>query len=182
MRILGLAGRMGAGKDHVAKYLGTLYRDVHPVSLADPLKIEVEDLFGVEAFLKPYPEHVRWLLQNWGGYRRSQDPNYWVDKAKLDIQAAEAAGRLIVITDVRFENEVDLVHNLGGKVAFVWASSEVRAQRLGISRLDLRRRSEHASERLGQSACDFVVVNDSDYAEPSLGDVQLWLAGKVEPR
>jgi hypothetical protein len=72
----------------------------------------------------PYPIHFpewvkdedgkpRTLLQWWGtDYRRAQDPNYWVKRLQetLDRDNPEIA----LITDVRFRNEADTIHKMGG--------------------------------------------------------------------
>ena len=57
----------------------------------------------------------RTLLQWWGtDYRRAQDVNYWVRQltARLHREQPDVA----LITDVRFPNEVDAIHQAGGYV------------------------------------------------------------------
>jgi hypothetical protein len=66
----------------------------------------------------------RWVLQHWGTeYRRAQDPDYWVRKTALWIEAfmdiaAEDDDRPagLVNTSVRFPNEQALIRELGGTV------------------------------------------------------------------
>ena len=60
----------------------------------------------------------RTLLQWWGtNYRRAQDPLYWVKRLQvtLDQEQPDAA----LITDVRFPNEADAIHERGGYVVKV---------------------------------------------------------------
>lgn len=72
----------------------------------------------------------RQLLQLWGTeYRRAEDPDYWVSRAKEKI--SRAPGRVFV-DDIRFESEARMVQELGGVL--------VRIERPGIELLD------HASE------------------------------------
>ena len=55
----------------------------------------------------------RSLYQWWGtDYRRAQDPDYWVKRMRetLERDAPEVA----YVTDVRFLNEAELIHQLGG--------------------------------------------------------------------
>lgn len=50
----------------------------------------------------------RWVLRMWGTeYRRAQRPDYWVDRTEERLYGL--LGTKIVLTDVRFENEADLV-------------------------------------------------------------------------
>lgn len=142
MKVLGLCGYAGSGKDHVFRWLNdnTTMR-VTRLALADQVRYEVADLFGLDAhaevlWKKPYPEGLRWILQHYGTeYRRAADPDYWVKKAHqalLDLYLEDEPGtHLVVITDVRFGNEADLVRYWGGLTALVDAPDMVRRERLG---------------------------------------------------
>jgi hypothetical protein len=66
----------------------------------------------------------RWVLQRWGtDYRRAQDPDYWIKKTALWVQAwldvtkddSEQHGGL-VNTSVRFPNERAFIEKLNGLV------------------------------------------------------------------
>jgi hypothetical protein len=65
------------------------------------------------------PRSPRWVLQNWGTeYRRRLfSETYWLDR--VDAKIAAAGGRDIVITDVRFPNEIEHVLSLGGSLVRV---------------------------------------------------------------
>jgi hypothetical protein len=79
-------------------------------------------------YAKPTPPLMRQLLQRHGTeFRRTQNPNYWVSKlmAQLDekhqmtlphVEFARASGLLATISDVRFANEADAIHERGGKI------------------------------------------------------------------
>lgn len=57
---------------------------------------------------------VRRLLQVWGTeYRRWQDEDYWV-KALRAWLACREPGENVVVDDVRFRNEAELIHERGG--------------------------------------------------------------------
>ena len=66
------------------------------------------------------PQTYRQLLQFHGTYRRKQDPEYWLKK--MDEHLSDLTHYLgivdpvIVFDDVRYQNELDYVENLGGKV------------------------------------------------------------------
>ena len=79
---------------------------------------------------KPTPPFIRELLQRHGTeFRRTRDPNYWVGLLMKQIQTNRAmyidectnAGRSVknekvTISDVRFPNEAEAIHNRGGKI------------------------------------------------------------------
>jgi hypothetical protein len=60
----------------------------------------------------------RTLLQWWGtDYRRKQDPDYWVKRLTETLEREQP--EVALITDVRFPNEADAIHAMGGKVVKV---------------------------------------------------------------
>lgn len=138
-KLLGLCGYAGAGKDFIEQRLHGLFDGgTRRVALADGVRFEIEESLGFKRYdikplwEKPYSPEVRWLLQQWGTeFRRSQDPNYWVEKAVKEIHWAWDKVDLVVITDVRFENEADMIRDLGGLVVEVCAADDVRLARLG---------------------------------------------------
>lgn len=133
MRLIGICGKMGAGKDEVAKILmdyrferysfgsdlrheistAMIKGDSAPECLSDEAVEAFKACDFLEVYDKPTTKRMRALLQQWGTeYRRSQNPNYWTDKMFQNISRASSAS----ISDVRFANEADLVRELGGKV------------------------------------------------------------------
>ena len=144
MKIVGLCGYAGAGKDYVCDLIRTQAdnadRYAQRVAFADGVKYDIEDALGVprdslDALRsKPYSEEIRWLLQQWGTeLRRAQDEDYWV---KNGIERAQAewdfgGADLIIFTDVRFENEAQAIRDAGGLVMQVIATDEIRQERLG---------------------------------------------------
>lgn len=138
-RIIGLTGAAGAGKDTVAGILGLHKR----VAFADALRREVCDAFGVSGatslltnretkavptpwlstrnctdagFCKLTPDHAVWrspreIMQLWGTeYRRAQDADYWVKQVEPLLTGPT------VVTDVRFDNEANLIRRHGGEI------------------------------------------------------------------
>lgn len=92
----------------------------------------------------------RQLLQLFGTeYRRRQDPDYWVKRLEEKLHGLEK----VVIDDVRFPNEVEMIHRLGGRV--------IRIDRPGPAE------STHASEIELDSfdGWDDVIVNDGTLRE-----------------
>ena len=131
-RIVGLAGKMGVGKDTVAAMLRM--RGYQRRGFAEPLREEL--VVALESrtaprgmrpdmavlvrsgrftrqsvYHKPTANKMRSLLQYWGTeLRRAEDPEYWIKKMDL------SGGGLYVVSDLRFANEADYVRSLGGQV------------------------------------------------------------------
>lgn len=61
---------------------------------------------GWETAKDQFPE-VRRFLQDYGQTIREIRPRFWIDAAFADIDAAWAAGRPVVVTDVRYANEAN---------------------------------------------------------------------------
>lgn len=137
MKIIGLAGHMGAGKDTVAAILAGY--GYHRVAFADALREEVADAIAGgrhpvpeclselareallhapvdEVFAKPTTPRMRALLQQWGTeYRREQDDAYWTKIVGEKI----AQHARVAVSDVRFPDEARLVQDMGGKVWYI---------------------------------------------------------------
>jgi len=143
--IIGIAGFQGSGKDTIADYLQNIYgfkRD----SFAATLKDAVAAVFGWDRELlegrttesRAWREQVdpwwanrlnmpdltpRLVLQKWGTEvaRKSWHDDTWI--ASLENKLSKAHND-IVITDVRFPNEIQAVRNAGGIVIRVVRGSE----------------------------------------------------------
>ena len=70
---------------------------------------------------KRFPE-VRRLLQMLGTEvgRNMIHPNVWVDVMMRRAQQLRSQGHPVVITGIRYENELDAVERLGGATVYVW--------------------------------------------------------------
>ena len=98
------------------------------------------------------PRSPRQIMQWWGTeYRRAAQPGYWVSKAAQHIHWLHKAlsARLIVITDVRFEDEAQLVRNLGGQI---WQIKRPGCE-VGST--------AHVSEVTGEGFAPNLVINNS---------------------
>jgi hypothetical protein len=74
---------------------------------------------------------IRGALQVWGlDVRRGQDPQYWVKQAVRAAAGAIADGRHVMITDVRFPDEVRACQAIGFTVVRLHVTAETQAQRL----------------------------------------------------
>jgi hypothetical protein len=99
-------------------------------AFADALKVEASKMMaaiGVDADWTDPVFKTRWrpLLVALGAGRRSIDPDYWIKRLIYTLAARDAAKRdNIVITDVRYANEVQWILGQGGTV--------IRIERPGV--------------------------------------------------
>ncbi len=166
---IGLSGYMRSGKDTIADYLIAKH-GYKRFGFAQALKEEVARGIGCtpdDLDEEPLRSQVRPVLQVWGTeFRRAQDPDYWVKQAALKIDSAAGP---FVFNDVRFQNEIDLLHERGFVVIKVDMSVEdvlVYTEARGEPREVTLARLSHASEREWQEA-------EFDAVIPSVrGDMQ----------
>lgn len=101
------------------------------------------------------PYSPRQILQWWGtDYRRAQRETYWIDKVRAQLLCpyGGAMEQDWVITDVRFQNEADLVQELGGQLGLVL--------RPGVEPV-----ADHDSEEFWKTCSpDVVIQNDGTLA------------------
>lgn len=120
MKIIGLAGTNGSGKDSVGRILqedhGFLF-----ISVTDILRAELR-----KHGLQIKRENMRGLGDRW---RREQGLSVLVDKAVeiFNSQAKEYKG--LVVSSIRNLGEVEHIHNQGGVLVWVDAEPEVRYKR-----------------------------------------------------
>ena len=156
MRLLGLTGQARAGKTHVANQLMAIAfsKGFVPdlVSFADPIKVAAK-----EQGLTKEKDHVKYrkFCQEFGATKRADDPEFFLDEAKmrivdamenenLDISRGEKYWeRILIIDDVRYQNEVDMILRQGGQLMHVYAG-----ERLPYPRARWR---NHESEKLAKS-------------------------------
>ena len=194
--IIGFVGFIGSGKDTAADYLVNFHgfrRD----SFANTLKDAVANVFGWDRTLlegrttqaREWREQVdpwwaerlgmphltpRWVLQYWGTEvcRQGFHDDIWI--ASLENKMRKTTDN-IVISDVRFPNEIKAIHNAGGIVVRVkrgadpeWYDAAVSANKgpnSNISWATSKRKLEtlkiHASETAWVGgAIDFNVDNN----------------------
>lgn len=174
-KVIGLCGYARSGKDAAAQFLveqgwqrlafADAVRDacyaLNPIVAHDliwdqPIPLQdVVDSIGWDRAKVEF-EQIRLLLQRMGTEvgRMLLGENVWVDIVARQIYK----GQNYVITDVRFPNEVDYIHYLGGKV--------VRIIRPGVEPVN-----SHVSDSgIGALETDGVIVNDG-----TLEDLRDWI-------
>lgn len=114
--------------------------------------VRLSDLYGMgydDETIKesPWGDEVRDLWQRFGtDTMRAEDKNYWVDKAAKAI--LESTEDRIVLTDVRFPNEAEMIYSLGGPFTFDGSMyfSEIQSSLWQISRPESEDEDDHESE------------------------------------
>ena len=128
-KLIGIAGRKGSGKDTVARLIQKQHPEMITRSYAAPMKEACNIIFGwspmnmenlqfKETVDPEFGVNPRRALQTlgteWG--RDLIHPDLWVLSMRKFILASE---KPVIVTDVRFENEAQLIRALGGKLIHI---------------------------------------------------------------
>jgi len=171
MQIIGLGCTAQVGKDAAAEYLEKLYPGkVKRVAFADKLKQVAMDVFDLsweqcygsqevkEAVDPRYNMSPREIMQGVGEKLRKVYPDVWID-AVFNVTIPKFAARgfdCFVISDVRYPNEADRIHKMGGTVVKI--TREGSGVTVGAS---------HSSETAmnNYQDFDFVLENNGGFEE-----------------
>lgn len=168
-KIIALTGAKGCGKDTVADILISTYyapvdRRIRRIAFADPIKNEVMHIFGLTS-IKQYDEFKRTtvsangvqavegrhVVREIGMLMRRYDVNQFVEY--VDSQIESDPNAIWVVTDLRFDNELIHLQNLGAKI--------VKIERPMINMIDT-----HITERgFDNASCDIVIENKTSLEE-----------------
>jgi hypothetical protein len=175
MKIIGLTGQAGSGKDTVADFLCETHGFVQ-VTLADPIRAGLTTMFGLreeyfsdrELKERTIPwigrsprELMQMLGTEWG--RKLVNPDIWISLAEAKVKRLRKAPDYlhisgIVISDVRLENEAAWIRNQGGEIWHIWRI-------VGRSMLTEATKS-HSSERgIAVADGDHIINNNSSAIE-----------------
>ena len=123
--IFGIGGFARCGKDTLGKHLiNKLNKSGFPalnISFATELKKDLDpflkDKLNISAFTDSNSEKelIRPMLVCWGTDTcRKIDPDYWIKKIEKQVKSSINNKIIVVITDVRYENEVKWIKDNGG--------------------------------------------------------------------
>ncbi|QDH65216.1 deoxynucleotide monophosphate kinase [Pseudomonas azotoformans] len=167
--LIGLTGRARSGKSTAADHLAGTYL-LEKYAFADPLRDGLMAIFNLdptdfEGDRKEQPlvwldRSPRQLMQSMGTEwaRNTVHPDVWVKLAEQNLDyMTRALGAVLgfVVSDVRFENEADLIRQRGGTV-------------IHISRKDAQAVNPHISEA-------GVIVRQDDLILRNYGTVEEFL-------
>lgn len=177
--IIGLSGKRGSGKDALSKKLYPFGWERY--SFADELKRKIREEFGLtveqtDGDLKEVPTKYmneegkyltpRDIMTLCGQYYRAIDPLYWVKQVFKRLHETSfqtlnpiVQTRKIVITDVRFPNEVLCLAKQGGKIIRI-----NRPQELNIYKKPL---NDFSETQLDNHTFDYVIPAEKnvDFAD-----------------
>lgn len=162
-KLIGIAGKKGAGKDTAAQYLSRVY-GLRILSFADPIKDALAVMFGVPVSLFhdpetkeiPSPELLgfspRFLMQTlgteWG--RDTVRSTLWIDLLIRKAKKVRSSYAGVVVPDVRFDNEAEAIRSAGGAIWLIRRNQETAAD-------------QHPSEvGVSPSLIDFTIDNTRD--------------------
>lgn len=131
--IIGITGKKGSGKDTVAEFINGVCRDqieqVAFVAFADPVREVCQTALGLthnqltrrdlkEEKVRGKLYSPREAMQKVGTdmFRATFGEDIWVNIARDTIMSYYGDYKYIVVTDVRFDNEAQMVKNLGGEI------------------------------------------------------------------
>lgn len=159
MKLIGLIGRARVGKDTVAEYLCD-YHNFDQYTFADPVKDMLEVVFGNRFregdrespidWLGKSPRHLMQTLgTEWG--RTCVHPELWTLLAEHRVKDAIKHDYNLVISDVRFHNEADMILRHGGELWHIERDGITAAEHISeqaqwgnYDRLKLFNNSTHA--------------------------------------
>lgn len=152
-KIIAFTGLAGCGKSTLARYLqlecDEIGKNSSLLRFADPLKSFARRL-GWDGRKDAKGRRLLQLLGTEIG-RNCIDVDIWVKRWKIEFKRVSQVAELIIIDDLRFDNEARTVQELGGTIIKI------------IGREDVRTDKSHASELgITQSYCNKVFFNSTD--------------------
>lgn len=181
---IGLVGLIDSGKGTVGDYLEKAY-GFESHSFADSLKDAVSSIFGWPRHLlegdtkesRSFREQVdeywsnaldipgltpRMILQRMGTevFRENFDPNIWIHSLERRITTTNL-DKDVVITDVRFPNEIDMIKRLGGTIFHI-ARNEPPSWFLTAIHAPELMKTEHSDVHESEYAWISTVYGDPD--------------------
>lgn len=172
-KLIGFAGRSGSGKDTAAFLVSGLCAPtvrIRKLSFASPIKYGLVELFGFpdvsyfEDRVKKETVHIEYSnktprqLMQWMGsdiFRNQVSDRHWnqIMRRKIETIMKNHTADLIMVTDVRFPDEVELIKELGGRVFYIDSDQ----------RNNLHSKGTHISETIVEqtkSMCTEIIDNN----------------------
>lgn len=200
-KIIGFSGLAGSGKDTAADILCANNKKYKKISFGDAVKDvataafgwnrellqgdtvesrqfrETRDEFWSEALGKDFTPRLALQLIGTECFRNTIDNAFWVFALKHRLQHSSFEGTYL-ITDVRFPNEIKMIHDLGGEVYRIkrgtLPSWYLDAERYNVAvakgeivELPESLKTVHASERSLAGLCldDYTIYNNGTLDE-----------------
>lgn len=169
INLIGLVGKAGSGKDTLADEIAV--DGWEKVAFADSLKhlcmdylgLSYEDAYTQEGkmrFNDVWGMTNRAILQKVGteAMRNGFDNDVWVKILKIKVKKMLDEGRKVIVTDCRFDNECQMIEDLGGIVVEIVRDSQSQ----NLSAIE----QKHASEQpVNRKFVAFTVNNNGEKSE-----------------
>ena len=159
--LIGLCGYARCGKDSVADCM----KGFKKLAFATALKREVQRMLDVSSEKggsvvdDKDKAKYRPMLVAWGQIKRNIKPDYWI--RKLATTYNRVCAEDIVITDVRYKNEIDWIHQMNGIVIMI--------ARPGVGPANDEERRSFGEILAGdKTGIDYTIVNDGSLADLKL--------------
>lgn len=164
MKLIGITGKARSGKDTIARHMWSNHVFTR-IALADPLKRSAQAAFGLttnEAYNDEFKEVVipRWdlsprqIFQQVGDlFKAHFGDDFWVKRWQITYDLFKDTDD-IVVPDVRFDNEANMIRSLGGIIIEVRRGPGL----VGST-------GDHCSERGLSSLPEIVIENEGTLAE-----------------
>lgn len=171
--LIGVLGRKGSGKDTVSDYVVKKF-NFEKMTLAEPLKNACKELFNfsdeqlygdLKETIDPQWEISPRKVLQWLGtdvirnrineLNPNIGNNFWVMLLRIKYLQKLSQNKIInvIVSDVRFQNEIDMIHQLGGKV-------------IKLTRPSINNADAHESEKnIDNLKGDIDIINDSTLDE-----------------
>lgn len=166
MKIIGVSGTNGSGKDTIGHLLAERHNWLF-ISMTDMLRDELE-----KRGLPPAREHMRELSAEW---RRESGLGVLIDKSVAQFEKKPGKYSGLVVASLRNPGEADRIHELGGKVVWVDAEPRVRYNRLQAnngSRGERRAVDDNKTYEQFLKEQEAEMQHSGDAATLSIGDVK----------
>lgn len=166
-QLIGITGKARSGKDSLAEIVARNH-SVYVTSFAEPMRLLLCDILSVDLdqldAIKSEPHPIlggktpRVALQHLGTEygRQMIDANLWVNVVSHKIDQAMASHHydFVMITDVRFDNEAELIKEKNGQI-------------LQVIRPDMTiKESAHSSEQgIASDLIDQTLMNDGSWED-----------------
>lgn len=194
---IGLIGKARSGKDTAANHL-VRTRAYTRLAFADPLKemalsidpyiptgvgvtVRLSALIadvGWEYAKDHYPE-VRRILQHTGQTVREYDDEFWVATMRRKIDSALAWNIPVVVTDVRYPNEADMLRARGFKLVRIVRPLPTKHVMTGAKPIEARYLGDTAAMHDSETALDDYPADETLHNTSGIVDLGQRLANTI---
>lgn len=182
MILIGISGKKRSGKDTAANIIHNTLRHtyyIQRVGFAKALKEDIARMFNVKLeYIEEHKGAFRLIMQGYGNdYRRALfGDNYWLHRWQESISSLEKwytglKPICIVVPDVRYKNEFDLIKELGGTII-----------RIEAINTEFKEPDIHTSETSLDSCNEFDAIFKNDFKDIRLlhQTLSVWLCHKYK--